>query len=252
MKYSILCTFLSLLFVFQLFGQRDVSEKIGTPYISIQYGLNWTGGDLADRYGLTNAIGSHAGYKTKKNWVFGIDGNFLFGNDVRIDGLMQNLRDSRGEIINSSGQPSNISLFNRGFHINASVGKILPILSPNPNSGIMIQLGFGYLWNKLRIQALDDEIPQLDDEYKKGYDRLSIGANTSEFIGYSFMANRGIYNFYAGAYFQQGYTVNQRDVFWDHPNEHVSKDIRIEHQIGFRVGWIIPIYKRETKDFYFN
>lgn len=252
MKNIALCIIISSIFAIPTYGQRDVSKKIGTPYIGIQYGLNWTGGDLADRYGLTNAIGSHAGYKTKRNWIYGIDGNFFFGNDVRIEGLLQNLKDSRGEVLNTSGQPANISYFNRGFNINASVGKIFPILSPNPNSGILIKISAGYLWNKLKIQALDDEIPQLNDEYKKGYDRLSIGVNTSGFIGYSFMANRGIYNFYAGAYFQQGYTINQRDVFWDHPNEKVSKDLRIEHLIGFRVGWIIPIYKRETKDFYFN
>lgn len=233
-------------------AQRDVSKPISTPYIGIHYGPNWTGGDLADRYGFTNSLGSHAGYKTKRNWIFGVDGNFFFGNDVKIDGIVQNLKDKKGQIVNTSGTPAIMLLMNRGFNVNASVSKIFPIWSPNPNSGIMIQLTAGYLWHKLRIETQEDEVPQLDGEYLSGYDRLTTGANTSQFIGYSFMADRGIWNFYGGVYFQQGYTVNQRDVFWDHPNEKVSKDLRIEHMYGLRVGWLIPIYKRQIKDYYFN
>ena len=233
-------------------GQRDVSKAIGTPYVGIHYGLNWTGGELAERYGLTSALGSHAGYKTKRNWIYGIDGNFFFGNDVKIEGLLQNLRDKEGHIMNTSGTPAIVLFFNRGFNVNLSVGKILPLLNPNPNSGVMIQLSAGYLLHKLRIESQEDEVPQIEGEYLKGYDRLTIGANTSQFLGYNYMADRGILNFYGGIYFQQGFTVNQRDLFWDHPNDKVSKDLRIEHMIGFRLGWLIPIYKREPKDYYFN
>lgn len=250
---STLC-FVGLLLLngFTVHSQRDVSKAIGTPYIGVHYGANWTGGDLAERYGFTNSLGSHAGYKTKNNWIYGIDGNFFFGDNILIDGLLQNLTDSKGRIFNSSGTPGTVLFFNRGFNVNASVSKIIPVLSPNPNSGIMLQLTAGYIWHKLRIESQEDEIPQLQGEYLKGYDRLTTGLNTTQFIGYNFMANRGIWNFYGGIYFQQGFTVNQRDIFWDHPNEKVSKDIRIENITGLRVGWLIPIYKRETKDYYFN
>lgn len=243
---------LALTFGLTIQAQRDVSKSISTPYIGIHYGANWTGGDLADRYGFTNSIGSHAGYKTKRNWVYGVDGNFFFGDSVKIEGLLQNLKDQKGQIMNTSGTPAIVLLFNRGFNVNASVSKIFPIWSPNPNSGIMVQLTAGYLWHKLRIETQEDEVPQLEGEYLKGYDRLTTGVNTSQFLGYNFMADRGIWNFYGGVYFQQGFTVNQRDLFWDHPNERVSKDLRIEHMIGLRVGWLIPIYKRQVKDYYFN
>lgn len=252
-KQSIAIFLLSLFAVSLSFGQRDVStETIGTPYCGIQYGLNWTGGDLADRYGLTNALGAFAGYKTKRNFIFGLDGNYLFGNDIRIEGLLGNLRDENGSITNSSGGPAITLLFNRGFHINGTVGKVFPVLSPNPNSGIMVQLSAGYLWHKLRIETQEDDVPQLQGDYLKGYDRLTIGLNTGQFIGYSFMADQGIYNFYAGFYCQQGFTKNQRSEFWDKPNQPVSQDLRIELTYGFRVGWLIPIYKRQPKDYYFN
>lgn len=253
LSLSTLCL-IGLVFLngFHANAQRDVSEAIGTPYIGVHYGANWTGGDLAERYGFTNSIGSHSGYKTKKNWIYGVDGNFFFGDNIAIDGLLQNLQDSKGRIFNSSGTPATVLLFNRGFNVNASVSKVIPVLSPNPNSGIMIQLTAGYVWHKLRVESQEDEIPQLQGDYLKGYDRLTTGFNTTQFLGYNFMANRGIWNFYGGIYFQQGFTVNQRDIFWDHPNEKVSKDLRIENMTGIRFGWLIPIYKRETKDYYFN
>ncbi len=246
-------TILCLVLSFSTYSQRDVSkETIGTPYCGIQYGLNWTGEDLADRYGLTNALGAFAGYKTKRNFIFGLDGNYLFGNDIRIDGVLDNLRDEQGNITNSSGGPAIVLLFNRGFHVNGSIGKVFPILSPNPNSGIMVQLSAGYLWHRLRVETQEDDVPQLQGDYRKGYDRLTIGVNTAQFIGYSFMADQGIYNFYAGFYCQQGFTRNQRSEFWDKPNEVVSQDLRLELMYGFRVGWLIPIYKRQPKDYYFN
>lgn len=236
-----------------IFAQRNVTdETIGTPYIGVQYAAHLPGGDFAERYGFTNSLGSTAGYKTNRNWIFALDGNFLFGNNIRMDGLLDNLKDDQGEVPNTSGGPSIVLLYQRGFNINGMVGKILPFWRPNPNSGPMVQFGVGYLWHKLRVETREDDVPQLQGDYLKGYDRLTIGANTSQFIGYSFMANQGIYNFYAGFYFQQGYTVNQRDVFWDMPEKEVSKDIRIEHLYGVRIGWLIPIYKRQPKEFYFD
>lgn len=245
--------FLVLIFQGSVFSQRNVKDQtIGTPYIGIQYGAHLTGGDLAERYGFTNSLGSTAGYKTSRNWIFALDGNFLFGQDIRMEGLLDNLRDDQGEIPNTSGGQSIVLLFNRGFNVNAIIGKVFPIFSPNPNSGPMVQLGAGYSWHKLRVETQEDDVPQLQGEYLKGYDRLTIGVNTSQFIGYSFMANQGLYNFYGGLYFQQGYTVNQRDVFWDMPEKEVSKDIRIEHLFGIRLGWLIPIYKRQPKEYYFD
>lgn len=234
-------------------AQRNIRDKVvATPYVGVHYGMNLTGGDMANRYGYNSHLGGIAGYKNAQNWIFAADGNFMFGNQIRIDGLLENLRDSQGDITNTSGGPAMILLFLRGFNINATVGKVIPVWSPNPNSGIMIHCGVGYSWHRLRIESQEDEVPQLENDYLKGYDRLTIGVNTSQFIGYNFMASQGVYNFYAGFYFQQGFTRNQRDVFWDLPDQPVSMGIRNEFLYGFKVGWLIPVYKRQPKEYYFD
>ena len=56
-----------------------------------------------------------AGYKTKRNWVYGLDGNFMFGNQIKMEGLFDGLTDSYGNITDVNGDIANILLFSRGF-----------------------------------------------------------------------------------------------------------------------------------------
>lgn len=236
------------------FAQRNVKDSIiGTPMVGVHYGANWTGGDLADRFGYLNHIGIAAGYKTNKNWYWGFDGNFIFGNKVRnVDSIFSHLQDSQGNITDINGDIAIVYLYARGFNANVSVGKLFPVLSPNSNSGIFVHLGFGYLLHRFRVETQDQVVPQLELDYRKGYDRLTIGPNIHQFVGYSFMANSGFYNFYAGFYAQQGFTKNQRTIFFDQPNVPVPTSTRLDLQFGLRAGWLIPFYKRQPKDFYFN
>lgn len=235
------------------FGQRNVRDSIiGTPWVAVHYGINWTGGDLADRYGLLNHVGLFAGYKTSRNWIYGVDGNFIFGNDIRVTGLFDHLVDSKGNITDMNGDIALVTVLSRGFNVNAVVGKIIPVLSPNKNSGIYLNAGVGYLAHKMRIETTDQVVPQIELDYKKGYDRLTSGVNVSEFIGYAFMANQGIVNLYAGFYAQQGFTYNRRTVFFDQPDVPVPSEMRLDLQYGFKLAWLVPIYKRVPKDYYYN
>jgi hypothetical protein len=115
-----------------------------------------------------------------------------------------------------------------------------------------VNVGAGFLAHKIRIETQDHVVPQLELDYRKGYDKLTSGLNTSQFIGYSFMANKGFANFYGGFYAQQGYTFNRRTVFFESPEIEVSKDMMLDLQFGAKFAWIVPIYKRQPKDFYFD
>lgn len=235
------------------YGQRNVKDSIiGTPWVSIQYGLNWTAGDLKERLGVLNNIGFFAGYKTKRNWIFGAEGGFLFGNKIHETGILNNLADSKGNITDQNGDIAIIRILSRGFFANAVVGKVIPVFNTNKNSGILLNVGIGYTAYKYRIETQENVVPQIELNYRKGYDRLTAGINTSQFIGYSYMANQGAFNFYGGFYIQEAFTQNQRNIFYDQPNIPVDKSIRTDILYGFKVGWMIPIYKRVPKEFYYN
>ena len=236
-----------------LLSQRNVKDSaIATPWIGVHYGGNFTAGDLADRYGYLNHIGIIAGYKTATNWYIGMESNFIFGNQVRVTGLLNDLIDSYGNVTDVNGDIARIFVLPRGLNINVSVGKVFPVLSPNNNSGIFVNGGLGYLIHHMRIETNDQVVPQLELNYRKGYDRLTSGVNLHQFIGYAFMANSGFYNFYGGFYAQEGFTKNLRTINLDEPEVPVSTKTRIDIQVGFRLGWMIPFYKRKPKDFYFN
>ncbi|MBI1837154.1 MAG: hypothetical protein HYR91_07795 [Flavobacteriia bacterium] len=252
MKYIRIFT---LIFFFSSFSysQRNVKDSIiSTPWVAVHYGGNFTGGDLGLKYGYLNHIGFLAGYKTNKNYFLGFDANFIFGNKVKASGLFDNLVDSYGNITDMNGDIAKVVVSARGFNANITFGKILPILSPNSNSGIFVHGGIGLLAHKLRIETQDQVVPSIELNYKKGYDRLTMGPNIHEFIGYSFLANRGVFNFYGGFYAQQGFTKNMRTVFFDQPDIPVSKKTMIDLQFGIRLGWFVPIYKRLPKEFYYN
>jgi hypothetical protein len=242
-----------LLFSTFLLAQRNLKDSvIGSPWVAVNYGGNWTGGDLADRYDFFNHIGVLGGYKTSKNWVFSLDGNFMFGNQLRGTDILAGLRDSKGNITDQNGDVAIVILYSRGFNANASIGKVIPIFGSNLNSGLFLQFGAGYLAHKIRVETQDQVVPQIELDYRKGYDRLAVGPNIAQFVGYSYMADRGFFNFYAGFYFQQGFTKNRRNIFYDQPEIPVSKALRTDLQYGFKIGWFIPVYKRLPKDFYYD
>ena len=197
-------------------------------------------------------IGVLTGYKTKKNWFLGFEGNFIFGDKIRTSGLFDNLVDGQGNITDVNGDVAKVLVLARGMNVNFSIGKVIPIFGTNRNSGLFIHAGGGFLAHKMRIDTRDQVIPQIELDYRKGYDRLSTGYNLHQFIGYAFMANHGLINFYGGFYIQEGFTKNRRLIFFDEPNIPVSQDVMKDIQIGFKAGWLIPIYKRKPKEFYFN
>lgn len=234
-------------------GQRNVSDSvIATPWVAAHYGFCGTGGDLANRHGHFNQVGLFAGYKSNKNWVFGAEGSFLFGGGVKAPGLLVNLTDSKGTITDQNGDIAIVVVYSRGYHVNGTIGKILPLFGPNPNSGLFVNLGVGYLMHKFRIETQDHVVPQIELDYRRGYDRLSAGLNTSQFVGYAHMANQGFVNFYTGFYVQQGFTYNKRTIWFDQPDIDVPSDMMFDLQYGVKFAWMIPIYKRKPKDFYFN
>ena len=247
------CVFsLVLLFSFGLKAQSDISDTtLSIPMFYATYSYQFPGGDLTERYGNNSSIGGGFMWKTKPNWIFGAEFNFLFGNDVKIaDQIMGNLKTEDGYIINMAGNFTSYSIYERGYYISGRIGKLIPVLSPNPNSGITIIGSLGYLQHKIRIEVPDNTAPQIDGDYKKGYDRLAGGFAVSEFIGYTFLSNSKLLNFYFGFEINQAWTKPLRDVNFDTGEADPLKS-RFDVLYGIKVGWIIPLFDRMPEKYYY-
>ena len=162
------------------------------------------------------------------------------------DSIFDHLTTSSGNIISSQGTYASIFVYQRGWHFSARAGKLFPLFGPNPNSGLRVDLGAGYLMHKLRIEDGDNITPQLGPEYRKGYDRLTAGFALSQFIGYHHQSNKKRVNFFIGFELVQGFTSNQRA--WNFDQRARDDRSRIDLLYGIKAGFIIPMYPQSAKN----
>lgn len=218
--------------------------------LSGSYAYQVPGGDLADRFGNNSNIGITFLQKLKSNWLFGAEYDIIFGNNLVETGILDNLKTEDGVIIGEDGLAADVVLYERGFYTSLKVGKVLPVFNRNPNSGLMILLGGGLLQHKIRIDVANNTAPQLTDETKKGYDRLTNGFAINQFIGYFNLSNNRLANFYVGVDITEAWTQNRRSYNYDTMMRDDTQ--RLDMLYGIRVGWIIPFYKRGSVKTYYN
>jgi hypothetical protein len=243
----IIVCFLSTLSFAQT-NMRDSSRN--TLIVGANYKANLTGGDLMNRWGFNSAIGLDIEYKLKSNLIFGLNSSFVFGNTFKDTAIFSNLYNSSGHITSYVGEEANILYLLRGMTAHASVGYVFTRFGNNANSGIWVSGGLGFMAHKIRIESLYDVVPQLEGDYRKGYDKLSMGFSTRQFVGYLFQSNFRLIRFYGGFEFVQGFTVNMRNYNFDTGGPETN--VRFDALNSFKVGWIIPIAQRTRGEFYYD
>ena len=228
-------------------GIRDTSITI-VP-ITLSYAYQLPGGDMAERFGANNNLGLSASVKFKSNYSLGLEGGFIFGNKVHDRSILREMTTANGVVVNQQGEPAKILLFERGYTVVAFAGKVIPIAGPNPNSGILLKLGAGYMRHKLLVQHQNDVLPGLEGEYLKGYDRLSAGPMGMFFAGYQHLSNNKFINFMVGFEVNIAFTESLRPFHFD--TGKAAGGQQVDGLNGLRFGWTLPIYKaRDDRQFY--
>lgn len=204
--------------------------------------------DMAKRFGTSYKIGLGIKYKTSTNWIYGVKFEFITGNKMRDDSLLINMKTGSG-IISFNGELMNVGMFERGYTTGIQVGKIFSFLQANPNSGPMMIGSVGFMQYKINLFDRDNSFPQLNGDYKKGYDRLTNGIYIEDFIGYNYLSSNKLINFYAGFNFLWGFTKVRRDYTFDLGRKETES--RNDILAGFKLGWVVPIYKKKAEDTYY-
>ncbi len=245
------CLLLLVLAVMGLKAQSNVRDSIIGAFVPhISYSYQFPGGDIADRYGDNSTIGLGLRYKTSKNFVYSVDANFIFGSDIKnTDSILSMVLTHDGFIIDGNGTYALYALYERGYNINFSFGKVLPILNPNPNSGLMVTAGFGYMLHRMKIDNQHRTAPQISGDYAKGYDMLTGGFSLNQFVGWYYMGNSRLTNFYLGIEFHQAFTKSLRD--WDFHSMKKDDNKYFDFFIGLKIGWMLPIYDRAPDNYYY-
>jgi len=230
--------------------KTNTEKPYSIPFFHGFYGYEWPGADMAKRFGGNSALGAGFTVKTASNWLFGLEYDFLFGNNIDSGfSMLEHLRTSLGNIINGDGVPAVVALYERGFSLGGSFGKLFPVLSPNRNSGFFITAGLGYLQHKIRIEVENESAPQLKGDYKRGYDRLSGGFALRQSIGYLYFGERRLVNFYISLEITEAWTRSYREYYFDTMSP--SEGQRFDILFGPKIGWVVPLRKRMSKDYYY-
>lgn len=241
-----------------LLGYLPVSAQIKAPVESKPEALfsvfptlafHLPGGNLTERFGSNFTAGPGIQWKSKSNWVLSGDMNFIFGNNIRQEGLIQNLLTSDGFVIGDDGRIAKIVFFERGFHGAVRVGKIFTLKDEYPNSGIYINAGAGFLQHKIKINVEQKTVSSLKGDYLKGYDRLTNGFSCTQFIGYMHFGKSRLYNYFLGVEIVEGWTRGRRPIHFDTMQRETGQ--RFDLLVGVKAGWMIPFRKRLARDYFY-
>ncbi len=249
--------------------QKDImKDPISVSMFQATYAFHIPGLDTRDLYGISHNVGGGFAYKTRSNWLFVVNGNYIYGPKVkgdRVDLLGEGITTDVGEIIGSAGSFTLLELNQRGFHLQGELGKLFPF-GPNPNSGFFAQAGFGYLQNRIRIDyqqsVLNTPIP-VDKDYRFGYDRMRGGPAVHLEAGYLLLNDTRMFNLSIALEVTYARTRDLRDYdfrVFTNPETGVMEPVGYtdpnkrynDLYYGLRVTWSIPIYERKPQDYYYN
>jgi len=263
MKVRIFTILFLLAFVFckaqdkdKLFGTEAPKPRTGF-ILNGNADFDIPAGDMAKRFGISYRLGPAVLYKTGSNWIFGTKFDFILGSKIKQDSLMINITDrysakSGGlyEFINNSGERVGIPVYERGYAVGLTAGKIIVLNKIHPDNGLLLLTTVGFIQHRLDIYDKDKVVPQLRGAYLKGYDRLTNGAFVEEYAGYTYFGKYQLVNFTIGIDALFGFTQGRRDYLYDVMRTDNAK--RLDILYGVRAGWFIPIFKRKSEDLLFE
>lgn len=239
---------------FFIVAQKDITKEcISTVMFSATYSYQFPGADTKILYGNNSTIGASIHYKTDKNWLWSLNSNFIFSDKIKAsrEEILGIILDNNGQLITGDGIYGSYAMFERGAHINAKFGKLFNVLAPNPNSGFFVNGSIGYLFNRVRAEFSSSASPppNLDGDYRYGYDRMRGGFAYSGEVGYLFMSSSRVFNFSLSLEFIQAHTKPLRK--WDFNLMAPDLNSYIDRYIGIKFAVYIPTYKRMPADYYY-
>ena len=240
-----------------LFGPSENRSVRHGVLLNINGGYDVPAGDMGKRFDNSWRLGPAVMYKTKSNWLMGARFDFITGRNVNEDSLMVNIRDKYEtgkrnlyEFINNSGQRIGVPVYQRGYAVGLTLGKIFSHSKDHPDNGFVEMTTVGFMQHKINIYDKDRTVEQLNDGLRKGYDRLTNGLFVGQYVGYVYFAQNKLINFSLGLDCMVGFTKGRRDFLYDVMRPDNAN--RLDVLIGIRGGWYLPIFSRKSEDLVFE
>ncbi len=244
-----------ILLLLLIFNKSKAQQKNKKPLaaflIEVSLGYQVSGGDLENRFGHNYNVGVGSSYKIASNFIFGMDGSFMFGSEVKNAAqVLSPILTKNGLILNTIGNYADFSALERGVFYGGKVGRIFNSLGVNRHSGLSLYLGGGYLWHWIKYSNPGNDIPQLyEEDLKKGYDLLSAGPYSRQSIGYTYLSSKRRINFDVSFDFIQAFTRNLRK--YNYGTGSIDTKTRLDLMYGINIKWYLPIYHSINEQAYY-
>lgn len=246
--FSLACLLGTALSAQGLAGARNLDAGL---LVDLGYGPFVSAGDLGDRFGGGWSIDGGLSWLPKNsNLEFGFRVQYGFGSEVKED-VLAGLRTREGLVIGTQRSPADVQLRQRQLFIGPSAGYTLA-LGENKRAGIHLKTSLGYFFHRIRLQEdVVQVVPQLRENLRPGYDRLTGGFAVHQFVGYQQLALDRRLNFYLGAEIMAGFTKALRN--YDIPTgAPPSQDGRTDIILGAKAGIVIPLYFGEGREIFYK
>jgi len=204
---------------------------------------------MAERFGNNGAAGVNYLMLSRSNWFVMAEQVMIFSRVVREDNLFSNIATASGNLINSNGEFSKVRLGERGSCSSLRAGKVFPLKPSRSRSGFFVSAGAGFFQHRIYIDDVGNLTPPLQGAYKKGYDRYSNGPAFVGSAGFLLVSRNKIVNGFAALDLIWGFTRSRRS--WNFDTMSADTRARTDVLAGFRLGFMIRIYRRSTDKFYY-
>lgn len=238
-----------IIILFLFFSHSLISQEKENNAFLINYSYQIPSGTLSEIFSNNSSIGINYLKKNKSNFFYGLKANYIFGGEIKESTIFNEISTEQGFVIDGNGTYANIILLQEGFSSHLYIGYALKIEEKKPN-GFYFSLGLGFLQHRILIDTKNQYIPQLNDNYKKGYDQLTNGLSTQLVIDYMILEEEKRFKLFAGIDYTLAFTKNRRVYDFSDMN-YTDKNMRYDLLLGFHVGLIIPINRKNTEEYHY-
>src|SRR5258705_3226486 len=128
----------------QAFAQKTAKDSAAKVFLlGPSFAFQLPGADLANRFGHNFNVGGSFIRKLKNNWLFGVEGQFIFGDQLKENHILDSISTQQGFVIGTNGGYADDFLYERGLQLFLKAGKIFPAFHSNAKSGVMSTFGVG-------------------------------------------------------------------------------------------------------------
>jgi len=238
-----------IIILFLFLSHSMFSQEKGVNAFMIDYSYQIPSGTIAEKFSNNSAIGINYFNKKNRKFFYGIKANYIFGANIKDSSVFSEISSEQGLVIDGNGTYANIILRQEGFSSHIYIGYALELKKNNPN-GFYFSMGLGFLQHRIFIDTKNQYIPQLNNDYKKGYDQLTNGLSTQFIIDYMILEHKKRFKLFAGLDYTLGFTKNKRTYDFKSMSS-INQSIRKDMLFGAHIGLIIPINRKNSEGFHY-